>query len=171
MGTRMAPSHANIFMAALGKQMLLQSLHNLQPLTWLRIIDDIFMLWTHDPKPLLTSFNPSTHFIPQSKSATNNPTPPSTSWTPPSNSRNNEHCSPHFILNPPTKDYYSTRLITAKLFHTDVLSPTTMSYTNIYGDYTKSSWPEGIPTPQSPLHSTKSLHTHKASYSSPRHHQ
>ena len=96
MGTRMAPSYANIFMAALGKQMLLQSLHNLQPLTWLRIIDDIFMLWTHGPKPLLTSFNPSTHFIPQSKSATNNPTPPSTSWTPPSNSRNNEHCSPHY---------------------------------------------------------------------------
>ena len=47
MGTRMAPSYANIFIASLGQQMLLHSPHNLLPFIWLRFIDDIFMLWTH----------------------------------------------------------------------------------------------------------------------------
>ena len=55
MGTRMAPSYANIFMASLEKRMLLHSPHNLLPLIWLRFIDDIFMLWTHG-SPSLTTF-------------------------------------------------------------------------------------------------------------------
>ena len=56
MGTRMAPSYANIFMASLEKQMLLlHSPHNLLPFIWLRFIDDIFILWTHGC-PSLTTF-------------------------------------------------------------------------------------------------------------------
>ena len=71
MGTRMAPSYANIFMAALEKRMLHNSPQNLQPLTWLRFIDDIFMLWTHGPQNLthflqhLNSFHPTIKFTHQ----------------------------------------------------------------------------------------------------------
>ena len=45
--------------------MLLHSPHNLRPLTWLRFIDDIFMLWTHGPTSLtnflsyINSFHPT----------------------------------------------------------------------------------------------------------------
>ncbi|PIK43184.1 hypothetical protein BSL78_19969 [Apostichopus japonicus] len=46
MGTKMAPSFANIFMGNLEKEFL--SRQNLKPHTWLRYIDDIFMIWTHD---------------------------------------------------------------------------------------------------------------------------
>ncbi|PIK56552.1 hypothetical protein BSL78_06520 [Apostichopus japonicus] len=45
MGTKMAPSFANIFMGNLEKEFL--SRQNLKPHTWLRYIDDIFMIWTH----------------------------------------------------------------------------------------------------------------------------
>ncbi|XP_054269026.1 uncharacterized protein LOC128990596 [Macrosteles quadrilineatus] len=44
MGTRMAPSYANLFMGKLEK-CFLQS-QKVQPLCWFRFIDDIFILWT-----------------------------------------------------------------------------------------------------------------------------
>ena len=45
MGTKMAPSYANIFMGRLEKQ-LLKSV-DLKPDLWLRFIDDIDMHWAH----------------------------------------------------------------------------------------------------------------------------
>lgn len=45
MGTRMAPSYANLFMGKL-ESTFLES-QNYKPLIWLRFIDDIFMIWTH----------------------------------------------------------------------------------------------------------------------------
>ena len=49
MGTKMAPSYANIFMGDL-EQLLLSSLK--QPLSWFRFIDDVDMKWTHGDKEL-----------------------------------------------------------------------------------------------------------------------
>ena len=45
MGTRMAPNYAIIFMHYLESNLLNQS--TLKPKTWLRFIDDIFMIWSH----------------------------------------------------------------------------------------------------------------------------
>ena len=44
MGTKMAPSYANLFMDVLEKQML--SSYKQKPLVYLRCIDDMFMIWT-----------------------------------------------------------------------------------------------------------------------------
>ena len=44
MGTKMAPSYANLFMSLLEKQMLSSYKHKL--LVYFRYIDDIFMIWT-----------------------------------------------------------------------------------------------------------------------------
>ena len=44
MGTKMAPSYANLFMGMLEKQML--SSYKNKPLLYSRYIDDIFMIWT-----------------------------------------------------------------------------------------------------------------------------
>ena len=176
MGTRMAPSYANIFMAPLGQQMLLHSPHNLLPFIWLRFIDDIFMLWTHGSTVLtifLQHINSFNHTIKLSHQQSHTPitfldiTIPLT---------NKGHYSPHSTSNPPTKNYYSTTppttrqpvkraQFTAKPFDTNVLSPTNMTYANIYNDYTKSSWPEVIPIPPSLLHLTKPPRTPKANYS------
>ena len=43
MGTKMAPSYANLFMGVLEKQMLSSYKH--KPLVYFRYIDDIFMIW------------------------------------------------------------------------------------------------------------------------------
>ena len=45
MGTRMAPSYANLFLAKFETDALSRAPH--QPHTWWRYIDDIFMIWTH----------------------------------------------------------------------------------------------------------------------------
>ena len=45
MGTRMAPSYANLFLAKLETDTLSRAPH--QPHTWWCYIDDIFMIWTH----------------------------------------------------------------------------------------------------------------------------
>jgi hypothetical protein len=45
MGTKMAPSYANIFMRDLEERLLLSSLK--QPLSRFRFIDDVDMKWTH----------------------------------------------------------------------------------------------------------------------------
>ena len=184
MGTRMAPSYANIFIASLGQQMLLHSPHNLLPFIWLRFIDDIFMLWTHGSTVLtifLQHINSFNHTIKLSHQQSHTPitfldiTIPLT---------NKGHYSPHSTSNPPTKNYYSTTppttrqpvkraQFTAKPFDTNVLSPTNMTYANIYNDYTKSSWSEAIPIPPSLLHSFNKVtsHTQKTNYSDTSQHQ
>ena len=43
-GTRMAPSYANIFMDRLERQLISQA--EIKPHTWWRFIDDIFIIWT-----------------------------------------------------------------------------------------------------------------------------
>ena len=43
-GTRMAPSYANIFMDRLERQLISQAA--IKPHTWWRFIDDIFIIWT-----------------------------------------------------------------------------------------------------------------------------
>jgi peptide-methionine (R)-S-oxide reductase len=50
MGTRVAPSFANIFMADFETKWVYT--HHLQPTIWLRYIDDIFMIWNHNRKNL-----------------------------------------------------------------------------------------------------------------------
>ena len=51
MGTRMAPSYANLFMAKLEKSLLSRPT-TLKPLVWWRYIDDVFVLWTHGEEAL-----------------------------------------------------------------------------------------------------------------------
>ena len=61
MGTRMAPSYANLFMGRLEANFLRDE--TLQPLCWLRFIDDIFMIWCHGEEALnsfLTRLNSNT---------------------------------------------------------------------------------------------------------------
>ena len=49
-GTRMAPSYANLFLGKFERDALLNSPH--RPYLWLRFIDDIFMIWTTGPEKL-----------------------------------------------------------------------------------------------------------------------
>ena len=44
-GTSVAPNYANLFMDRFETKAL--EGYHLKPLTWLRFIDDIFMIWTH----------------------------------------------------------------------------------------------------------------------------
>ena len=66
MGTRMAPSYANLFMAKLEEDLLTWTLA--RPHTWWRYIDDIFAIWEHRRESLMTfldqinSFHPSIKF-------------------------------------------------------------------------------------------------------------
>ena len=48
-GTRMAPSYANIFMDRLERQLISQA--EIKPHTWWRFIDDIFIIWTEGEHP------------------------------------------------------------------------------------------------------------------------
>lgn len=50
MGTRMAPSYANLFMGRLEDSFLKKQ--TLKPLCWHRFIDDIFLIWTHGEESL-----------------------------------------------------------------------------------------------------------------------
>ena len=52
MGTRMAPSYANLFLAKFETDALSRAPY--QPHTWWRYIDDIFMIWTHSVDDLQT---------------------------------------------------------------------------------------------------------------------
>ena len=49
-GTRMAPSFANILMDKLERQLISQAL--IKPHTWCRYIDDIFIIWTEGEESL-----------------------------------------------------------------------------------------------------------------------
>ena len=66
MGTRTAPSLANLFMADLEQRFL--TTQTLKPLHYFRFIDDILIFWTHSPKNLdtfiqdLNSFHPTIKF-------------------------------------------------------------------------------------------------------------
>ena len=68
MGTKMAPSFANIFMGVLEQTILSSSPDHLIPLLWKRFIDDIFLLWTHGEESFhsfiqyLNSFHPTIKF-------------------------------------------------------------------------------------------------------------
>ena len=50
MGTKMAPSYANLFMGNFEQKALAAATHS--PLIWWRYIDDIFLLWTHGEEKL-----------------------------------------------------------------------------------------------------------------------
>ena len=54
MGTRMAPSYANLFMGKFEQQAIDNS--SLKPFIWWRFIDDIFMIWTHGEEEHLKTF-------------------------------------------------------------------------------------------------------------------
>ena len=66
MGTRMAPSYANLFMGKFEQHAIDNS--SLKPFIWWRFIDDIFMIWTHGEEHLktficyLNSIHPSIKF-------------------------------------------------------------------------------------------------------------
>ena len=74
MGTKMAPTYANLFMGHLEEQMLEET--TLKPLIWFRFIDDIFFLWTFGEiklqqfYELCNNFNPHIKFE-QTTSPTN----------------------------------------------------------------------------------------------------
>ena len=59
MGTKMAVAFANIFMASTVKEILRQSVN--KPLTWKRLIDDVFCLWDTNKEEI-------EHFIEQANS-------------------------------------------------------------------------------------------------------
>ena len=76
MGTKMAPSFANLFLGLFENNALRNA--PFQPHTWLRYIDDIFMIWTESPENLkifidyLNSIHPTIKFT-SSHSPTNVP--------------------------------------------------------------------------------------------------
>ena len=51
MGTRMSPSYSSLFMGKFEKDFL--DSYDVQPLLWLRILDDIFMIWDDSEENLL----------------------------------------------------------------------------------------------------------------------
>ena len=52
MGTKFAPSFANIFMAHIEDLIQQNAPDNLLPYLWLRFLDDIFLIWLHDDDSL-----------------------------------------------------------------------------------------------------------------------
>ena len=68
MGSPMAPTYANIFMAMLERKLLQKAPNNLIPIEWIRFIDDIFAIWTHGNEKLqqflayINEFHPTIKF-------------------------------------------------------------------------------------------------------------
>ena len=62
MGSPMAPTYANIFMAMLERKLLQKAPNDLIPIEWKRFIDDIFAIWTHGIEKLQHTF---IYFTPQ----------------------------------------------------------------------------------------------------------
>ncbi len=56
-GTSFAPNYANIFMSISESKMLTTAPEGLKPLFWIRYIDDIFSIWTHDINKLKNFYN------------------------------------------------------------------------------------------------------------------
>ena len=76
MGTKMAPSYANLYMGRLEDHFLKGATD--KPLMWFRYIDDIFFIWTHGEEKLTDFFNFCNSFDPhikfeQTKSTTSIP--------------------------------------------------------------------------------------------------
>ena len=67
-GTKFALPYANLFMAGLENKIF--SGTNVQPLLWLRYLDDIFCIWTHGS--YLNSCHPIIKFIMDYSDTTNN---------------------------------------------------------------------------------------------------
>jgi peptide-methionine (R)-S-oxide reductase len=65
MGTAMAPSYANLFMAELEARFLSQSQKT--PYIWYRFIDDIIFIWLHNKEDLLQFVSNANHFHPTIK--------------------------------------------------------------------------------------------------------
>ena len=55
MGTKLAPSYANLFMTQFEEKYVYT--YPLQPKLWKRFIDDIFMIWSHGMDSLLKFIN------------------------------------------------------------------------------------------------------------------
>ena len=70
MGTRMAPSYANIFMNYVETKLIETS--SKKPALWLRFIDDIFMIWGHGKQALEGFKHLSNNIHPTIKFAFNN---------------------------------------------------------------------------------------------------
>ena len=70
MGTRMAPSYANIFMKYVETKLIETSPK--KPILWLRFIDDIFMIWGHGKQELEDFKHLSNNIYPTIKFAFNN---------------------------------------------------------------------------------------------------
>ena len=68
MGSPMAPTYANIFMAILERKLLNEAPQGLIPIEWIRFIDDIFAIWTHGIEKLqkflsyINNFHPTIKF-------------------------------------------------------------------------------------------------------------
>ena len=65
MGTKMAPSYANIIMGEIERQFL--DTQDYKPLVWWRYIDDIFNIWTHGEESLVTFIDAFNSFHPTIK--------------------------------------------------------------------------------------------------------
>ena len=57
MGTTFAPNYSNVYLGDFENQALQNAPNNLQPITWKRFIDDIFMIWTHGEETLIKFHN------------------------------------------------------------------------------------------------------------------
>ena len=68
MGSPMAPTYANIFLAMLERKLLQKAPNDLIPIEWIRFIDDIFAIWTHGIEKLeqflayINEFHPTIKF-------------------------------------------------------------------------------------------------------------
>ena len=60
MGTSLAPNYANLFMDRFETKVLAG--FHLKPLIWLKLIDDVFMIWTLD-EDSLNEFTPYLNYI------------------------------------------------------------------------------------------------------------
>ena len=79
MGTRMAPSYANLFMGKFEQQAIENATY--KPFVWRRFIDDIFMVWTEGEEHLktfisyLNSIHPTIKFTHEYSSSRNQTLP------------------------------------------------------------------------------------------------
>ena len=57
MGTTFASNYSNIFSSHFEHEALLNTPHNLTPISWKSFIDDIFLIWTHGENALSDFMN------------------------------------------------------------------------------------------------------------------
>ena len=176
MGTRMAPSYANLFMASLEKQILNTAPSQLKPLIWKRYIDDIFMIWSHGESSLQNVLHHLNSFHPTIKFQHWNSTNPSNSLTQLSTSPHNDPSKPPSTSNQPTRASYCTPLpithprarweqYTARPSNTDISPWTTTNFCNTKTTPTQNTVGTRVPTLNNPrnLQQNHPLHTKKNS--------